>query len=76
MNAEEQMSRIGVRLVPRPACFDGNDPVDGKRNWAPSSNDRFSKVFTAICRVWDDVEFVCFGEPRYTVDAPNWRVEA
>lgn len=28
-----------------------------------------------ICRAWHDVEFVCVGDPCYTIDAPNWRVE-
>ena len=75
-NGAERILLAGATGYPLqlPVYFDRDAP-EWSYNKSPSSNKYMGEATTKICRVWDDVEFVCFGQPLFEVDAPNWRVE-
>lgn len=59
--------------------FDHDQPERHQKplraNWATNATREVIEPQTRmICEAWRDVEFVCHGDPAYTVDSPNWRV--
>ncbi len=59
--------------------FDDDHPVSPSRpsddNWHRSMTKQWIEpTLNELCRAWPRVEFLCYGEPNYTVDAPNWTV--
>jgi len=73
-NGAKRILLVGATGYPEnhdPSYFD----TDAIRHCqkAPGFNHMLSSQITLVCKAWDDVEFICFGVPTFTVDAANWR---